>query len=141
MTMPPNSRPKALLILLLTYAAASLIHFIHNAEFLSDYPNLPTSWTRLGVYAAWLVMTAIGVGGWALVSKGYQLVGLLVLMVYAVLGLESLGHYVLAPLSSHTVIMNSTILLEVTTASLVLIEVLRQIMHLTIERKSPRSDT
>lgn len=137
--MTSRSIPKALLILLFTYAAASLVHFTHNAEFLADYPNLPISWTRLGVYAAWLTVTAIGVGGWALVSSGYQLIGLLVLMVYAALGLDSLGHYVVATLSSHTPIMNLTILLEVTTAALVFIEVLRQIMHLTVERKSPHN--
>src|SRR5215469_12243644 len=27
------------------YAAASLVHFTHNAEYLAQYPNLPASWT------------------------------------------------------------------------------------------------
>ena len=39
-------RFKALPFLLLIYAAASLAHFIHNAEFLTDYPGMPASWTR-----------------------------------------------------------------------------------------------
>ncbi len=118
---------KPLLILLLIYAAASYVHFAHNAEFLSDYPNLPASWTRVGVYFAWIGMTILGVAGWIIVVLGYQLVGLSLLAVYAVLGLDSLGHYVLAPLSNHTVAMNSTILIEVSAAVLVLIEIVRKI--------------
>ena len=113
--------------LLLAYAAASLIHFIHNAEFLADYPNLPSSWSRADVYLVWLGMTTVGVIGWLLVARGRLLAGLAVLVVYAGLGIDSLGHYVLAPFSAHSMAMNSTILVEVTAAALVLAEVLRQI--------------
>jgi hypothetical protein len=60
----------------------------------------------------------------------------LFLAVYAVLGLDSIGHYVLAPLSDHTVIMNSTILLEVVAAALVLIEVVKQIARQISQRGS-----
>lgn len=69
--------------LLVAYGAASLVHFIHNAEFLGDYPGLPATWTRAG----------------------------------------SLGHYVVAPMSSHSTAMNATILLEVAAAGLLLAEV------------------
>ena len=120
---------KILLVLLLIYGAASLIHFVHNAEFLSDYPGLPTSWTRAGVYFAWVGLTIVGVVGWVLVNSRYHIVGLLILAIYAALGLDSLGHYVLAPLSEHTVAMNSTILFEVVTAAFVLIEIMRQLVR------------
>jgi hypothetical protein len=113
--------------LLVIYGAASLVHFIHNAEFLAAYPNLPSSWLREDVYLAWVAMTAVGVVGWLLMSRGLVLAGLLILVVYAGLGLDSLGHYALAPLSAHTFAMNSTILAEVTAAGLVLVEVARQI--------------
>lgn len=115
-----------LLFLLLFYGAASLVHFVHNAEFIADYPNLPTSWTRIGVYRAWIALTVVGLTGWLLLSRGHQLTGLLVLATYAVFGLGSVGHYVLAPLSEHSLAMNATILLEVTAAALVLVEVLRR---------------
>lgn len=91
--MAKRSMPTLLPILLLIYLAASLIHFIHNAEFLAEYPNLPTSRTRSGVYFAWITMMIVGVGGWTLVSRGYQQIGLLLLAVYAALGLGSLAHY------------------------------------------------
>ena len=118
---------RTLLALLLIYAAASFIHFVHNAEFLGDYPNLPATWTPAGVYVAWIGMTLVGVIGWLLVRRGFRITGLGVLAVYAALGLDSLGHYVLAPLSAHTLSMNSTILLEVTAAALLLVEVMRQL--------------
>ena len=117
--------PGILLALLLIYGAASLVHFIHNAEFLADYPGMPSSWTREGVYLVWLAMTLIGVVGWLLATRGFQVAGLLLVALYAVCGLDSLGHYLLAPLAAHTTAMNSTILLEVTAAALVLAETLR----------------
>ncbi len=127
MTIESTQRRKNLAILLLAYGAASLVHFVHNAEFLHDYPGLPRTWTHEGVYFAWMAMTAVGVAGWFLATRGYAVVGLLVLAVYAALGMDSLGHYVLAPLSAHSLAMNATILLEVTAAALVLVEVARQL--------------
>jgi len=102
---------------------------MHNAEFLANYPNLPTSWTRAGIYLVWLEITMLGIGGWLLMVYGYSRLGLLMLAIYALLGMDSLGHYILAPMSEHTLGMNSTILFEVTAAVLVLIEVIRTIMR------------
>jgi hypothetical protein len=124
--MNKTNERRTLLTLLAIYASASLIHFTHNAEYLADYPSLPKSWTGTQVYLAWIGMTTIGVIGWILLSRGLVLFGLLVLAVYAALGLDSLGHYVLAPLSAHTAVMNGTILAEVTAAGCVLLEVARQ---------------
>ena len=124
-----------LLALLVAYGAASLVHFIHNAEFLADYPGMPSSWTREGVYLVWLAMSLIGVVGWLLASRGFQVAGLLLVALYAVCGLDSLGHYVLAPLSAHTMAMNSTILLEVTAAALVLAETLRLLARRLFQRR------
>jgi hypothetical protein len=131
---------KTLLTLLLIYGVASLVHFVHNAEFLADYPNLPASWSRTEVYLAWVELTIVGVGGWFLVVRGFRRVGLLLLALYAVLGLDSLGHYVLAPMSEHTLAMNSTILFEVTSAALVLIEVLRQMAQLVLRTRHAKDD-
>ena len=132
---------KTLLILLLIYGAASLIHFVHNAEFLADYPGMPASWTSAGVYFAWIGLTVVGVIGWILLARGYHLAGLLLLAVYAALGLDSLCHYVLAPLSDHTAAtMNSSILFEVAAAALVLIEIVRQMVRRMLHRESPEND-
>ena len=116
------SEQRTLLILVLLYVLASLVHFIHNAEYLPEYPGLPPSWTRSGVYLAWLGMTALGLCGWWLVSRGHVTAGALVLAAYALCGLDSLGHYFVAPFSAHTGAMNATILVEVAAAALVLVQ-------------------
>jgi hypothetical protein len=124
-----DTKHRTLLVLLLVYAAASLVHFIHNAEFIKDYPGLPASWTRGGVYFAWLGMTAVGACGWALLTRNYQIAGALVLAGYAFLGLDSLGHYLLAPFSAHTLAMHATILTEVGAATMVLVQAVRLIVE------------
>lgn len=129
-----TSEQRMLLALVAILAAASLVHFTHNAEFLADYPNLPKSWSPTHVYLAWIGMTTVGVVGWVLVSRGSLVAGLLTLAVYAGLGLDSLGHYLVAPMSAHTAAMNATILAEVTAAGCVLLEVARQIARHLIAR-------
>ena len=129
-------RCRILLTLLIIYGAASLVHFVHNAEFLRDYPSLP-DWSRTDIYVAWLTMTIIGLAGWFLLRRGFPIIGFIALGAYAVLGLDSLGHYVVAPMSAHTFGMNATILLEVTCAGLVLVEVMRQLtLHLRRHARS-----
>jgi len=126
---PSRPERRTLIMLLMIYAAASLIHFTHNAEFLADYPNLPRSWSAAEVYLAWVGMTLVGVVGWSLLSRGLVVAGLLALVVYAALGLDSLGHYVLAPLWAHSRAMNASILAEVTAAGCVLLEVARLLVR------------
>lgn len=133
----PNNR---LLFLLLTvYAVASLVHFVHNAEFLGDYPGLPDSWSRGGIYLAWTAMTAVGALGALLVYRSREAMGLMLLAVYAALGMDSLGHYVVAPVSAHSSMMNATILLEVGAAALVLLEVTRRLFGWAMSRRAMES--
>ena len=116
-------RPDGFLVLLVAYGAASLFHHVHNAEFLAEYPNMPAWLSRAQVYAAWLGVTAVGLAGYFLMRWRFRLAGLLALGVYGALGLYGLGHYVVAPLSTHTLTMNITIFLEVTAALLLLVAV------------------
>ena len=121
---PPRSGARrALPWLLLLYGAATLAHFAHNAEYLSDYPHLP-AWSRAEVYGAWCVVTAIGVAGFVLWSRGLA-GGVAVLTLYALLGFAGLLHYTRAPLSHHTVAMNLTIWAEAAGACLVLFGLLK----------------
>ena len=105
---------------LVVYCAASFLHFSHNAIFLESYPNMPAWLSPTGVWAAWLAVTAVGIVGYLLLRAGYPWRGLLLIAVYAALGLDSLGHYGLAPFSAHTFTMNLTILLDAAAALLVL---------------------
>jgi hypothetical protein len=112
-----------LLPALLAYAAASLFHHLHNATFLSAYPNLPAWLSPAGVYAAWAVVTAVGVLGYLLLRLRHARSGLALLGLYALLGLAGLDHYARAPLAAHSAMMNLSIGCEVATAVLLLVVV------------------
>jgi hypothetical protein len=120
----PGSARQALPWLLVLCAAASFVHFSHNAEYLGAYPNLPASWTRGEVYAIWCGITALGVLGYVLYRTGRR-VGLLLLGLYAAFGFAGLLHYTRAPFSHHTVAMNTSIGAEAAAAALLLVSVVR----------------
>jgi hypothetical protein len=128
----PGSR--WLLPALWAYAAASLFHHVHNATFLAAYPNLPAWLSPVQVYAAWTVVTAVGVLGYLLLRLRHARGGLAVLGLYAVLGLAGLDHYVRAPVAAHSHAMNLSIGCEVTTAVLLLIVVAAELTALLRER-------
>jgi hypothetical protein len=106
---------RSLIALVLVHAAASLLHFAHNAIFLGDYPNMPAWISPSGIYGVWLAEAALGLLGVLLLSRGRR-GGVVLIAIYAVLGLGGLDHYTLAPMSGHTLAMNVTIWLETGTA-------------------------
>ena len=122
-------RSQILLSLLIIHCAASLLHFSHNAIYLREYPNLPAWLTSFGVWASWVGVTLVGASGYWLHRSVAPLVGLCVIAVYAVLGFGGLDHYVVAPVSAHSVAMNATILFEVTTAAVLLVFVVGLIVR------------
>jgi hypothetical protein len=112
-----------LLVFVILYGAASLVHHVHNAVYLDAYPGLPASLTAARVVLAWSGETAIGLLGYLLSRRGRGFAGFSLLGIYAGLGLYGLLHYRLAPMSAHTVAMNATIWLEVGSAMVLLIAV------------------
>ena len=112
--------PKSLQVFVLLYAATSLVHFLHNGKYLNAYPGLPGSWTSTGVYESWAGMTALGALGCLFLSRDMFFLGSSLIIVYSLLGLASLAHYLVAPFSAHAPIMNATILAEVGSAGLLL---------------------
>ena len=111
---------RALPWLLLLYCSASLLHFVHNAEFIADYPNLPLWISRKAIYFSWFAILAIGLCGYCLYRSRHMIIGLVLLAVYATLGLDGLLHYSRAPLAAHSAVMNATIWIEVVTALMAL---------------------
>jgi hypothetical protein len=105
---------RSLLALVLVHTAASLLHFVHNATFLADYPNMPEWLSPAGIYGVWLAQAALAAAGVVLLLRGSR-IGLVLIAIYAVLGFAGLDHYMLAPLSAHTLAMNLTIWLELAT--------------------------
>jgi len=62
--------------LAVAYFAASLAHFVHNAEFIGEYPNLPAWLTSAKVYQAWLAINLIGLLGLLLIRGRFVILGL-----------------------------------------------------------------
>jgi hypothetical protein len=114
------ARSNLLLAFLVLHMAASLWHHIHNGQFLDEYPNMPRGVPPVFAYIAWGVTTAIGLAGYYAVCNGRRLLGFGLLGVYAAYGLLAFGHYTLAPMSAHTLVMNATIWAEALTAALLL---------------------
>lgn len=120
-------RSAGLALALAACVAASLLHHVHNAEYLQDYPNLPGTLTRGGVYAAWLAEAVMAFAGYVLLRLGKEKTGLALIGLYALIGFGGLAHYYAAPLAAHTPAMNATIWLEALTAALLLVTVARRI--------------
>jgi len=132
------SKDAFLLPLMLVYGAASLLHFVHNAVYVHDYPNLPAWLTSGGVMAAWLVEAAVGAVGYVLYSRFSRVAGLMAIALYAVLGFAAFDHYTVAPVSAHTLAMNLTILLEAVTALVLLVFVAQSAFALAAQRVRSR---
>jgi hypothetical protein len=111
---------KTLPVLMVLYGACSLFHFVHNATYIQDYPNLPAWITPVGVYVSWCVIAAVGVVGYWLYRSVSGGAGLFVIALYALFGFGGLDHYTLAPMGAHTLAMNASILAEVVAATLLL---------------------
>jgi high-affinity Fe2+/Pb2+ permease len=48
--LAPPLFPKHIWVLFSAYFVASLLHFVHNAEFIAIYPNMPTWLTRFTIW-------------------------------------------------------------------------------------------
>jgi hypothetical protein len=112
MAMPTNLTndfPRHLGTLVVVYFVASLAHFVHNAEYIAFYPNMPAWITRETVYYAWLGITCIGIAGLIVFRFGLRAFGVMLVGVYGAFGLDGLAHYTLALCSEHTLATNVTI--------------------------------
>lgn len=120
LNLTSNHLPKHIWILLAVYFVASLAHFIHNAEYIAFYPNMPAWITRDTVYIAWLAVTSFGVVGLIASRLRWHALGALFIALYGACGLDGLLHYTLALCSDHTLATNVTIWSE-TVSGLVLL--------------------
>ena len=107
--------PKYFWALFAVYSLASLIHFVHNAEFIAIYPNMPQWITRETVYLAWLGIGSLGLAGLLLWRFKWFALGMLCIGAYGAIGIDGLVHYTLALCGEHTLATNATIWFEVIT--------------------------
>lgn len=121
-TVPPlNMLPKYFWALFAIYSVASLTHFVHNAEFIAIYPNMPVWITRETVYIAWLGIGCLGLAGLLMWRFKLFALGMLCFGAYGALGIDGLAHYTLALCGEHTFATNVTIWFEVITGFVLLI--------------------
>lgn len=126
-----TSLPRHIRVLVAVYFLATLAHFVHNAEYIAFYPNMPASLTRETVYLAWLAIAGVGVAGIVAFRFGWSALGALLLGAYGALGLDGLQHYTLALCSEHTLAANLTIWFEaVAGVALAVASFLRVNIHL-----------
>jgi hypothetical protein len=118
--------PDRLLLPLAAVVLATLVHHVHNAEYLDAYPNMPAWLSPSLVYLAWLGAAAVGLLGYVLVHRGWRLLGYCALLAYAAYALDGLLHYTRAPLGAHTPTMNATIFLEALAGTLLALAVLHR---------------
>jgi hypothetical protein len=118
-SLPPL--PKTLAILFVLYTIASLAHFVHNAEYIAIYPNMPSWITRETVYISWLVVASVGVVGLLAFRFKFRAIGAFFVGAYGALGLDGLLHYTLALCGEHTLMTNVTIWSEATLGLLLLL--------------------
>lgn len=111
---------RTLPILMLAYAATSLVHFAHNAMHLHEYPHMPVWLTPARVYAAWAALSALGACGYWLARRVAPAAGLPLIALYALCGFGGLEHYALAPMSAHSAAMNASIVAEAVAAGVLL---------------------
>jgi hypothetical protein len=113
--------PKYFWGLFALYSIASLTHFVHNAEFIAFYPNMPSWITRETVYLAWLGIGCLGLAGLLMWRFRLFAIGMLCMGAYGALGIDGLAHYTLALCGEHTLATNLTIWFEVITGLVLLI--------------------
>jgi hypothetical protein len=110
-----------LLLISLVYLIASLGHFVHNAEFLDQYPNLPGWITRKGVYLGWLIVTLPGLAAMFAWARGRAGLAFGLLALWGALAYLGLDHYYVAPASAHPSFANVSIVFEVIAGSVLLL--------------------
>lgn len=112
--------PRYIQTFALLYFSASSMHFVHNAEYIAFYPNMPRWLSSEHVYLIWAVITSIGLTAVILHLLKRPLSSLVTFGIYGAFGFDALGHYAVALCSEHTLAMNATIWFEVITGTLLL---------------------
>jgi hypothetical protein len=119
-TPPSANLPQYFWALFALYSIASLTHFVHNAEYIAYYPNMPLWLTRETVYLAWLGIGCLGFAGLMMWRFRWPAPAMLLMGAYGALGIDGLAHYTLALCSEHTLATNLTIWFEVITGFVLL---------------------
>lgn len=95
------------------------VHYTDNYLYFDEYPQ-PASLRRWQVWAAWLLLTAVGLAGYRLYAAGHEVPAYVCFVVYSYTGLSSLGHYFYGGLGDFSVKQHAGILLDGASGSAVI---------------------
>ena len=123
------AQERALFVLISLNVIASVCHYVHYFVYFRAYPNEPDWLSPPRVDLVWFLITIVGVTGYLLFKRHRYLWSFPLLYLYGVLGLGSLGHYLLAPMAAHSFGMNLLIWSEAIAAAVLLVYVLRLQLH------------
>ncbi len=118
-SLPDRRHVRALFRVLSAGVVLTTIHYTDNYLYFDEYPQ-PESLRRWQVYAAWLVLTAIGAAGYALYARGYTAPAYVCLVVYSYTGLSSLGHYLYGSFDEFSAKQHAFILVDGLTGAAVI---------------------
>ena len=134
----PDARSTAVLFrVLLAGVLLTAVHYTDNYLYFDEYPQ-PASLRPWQIYAAWTLLTAVGVAGYRLFKSGYVAPAYVCLVVYSYTGTSSLGHYLYGPLSELSAKQHVFILVDGLTGLAVLAFVAWSIV---VRRRGPRDST
>ena len=93
-----RNAPSASLVrgVVLATIAVTLFHFTDNAINVDDYPKAgwQPQWFDVVVVVSWFLYTAVGVAGWRLYEQGRFGGAHVGLLLYGLLVISSLGHFI-----------------------------------------------
>lgn len=110
---------RTLFRVLLAGVVLTTVHYTDNYLYFDEYPQ-PESLRRWQVYAAWLVLTSVGIAGYRLYERGRTSAAYVCLVVYSYTGLSSLGHYLYGALDEFSLKQHAFILVDGVTGAAVL---------------------
>jgi hypothetical protein len=100
--------------------ASTLVHYTDNLVNIEDYPQ--PHWINEAVIPiVWALLTAAGIGAYALFRRERYVAAGVGLLVYSYAGLSSLGHYPYGAASDFSLKMHAGILLDGLTGAAVLV--------------------
>lgn len=110
-SVPDGRHVRTLFRILLAGIVLTTVHYTDNYLYFDEYPQ-PGSLRPWQVYAAWLLLTAIGITGYRLYRRGLVVPAYVCLVVYSYTGLSSLGHYLYGGLDEFSAKQHAFILID-----------------------------
>ncbi|WP_425397514.1 hypothetical protein [Aeoliella sp.] len=111
--------PRTLLALVVVNVLASILHYVDNICYFSEYPE-PTWLNPCIIDLFWFVMTPFAVFGYWYYKQNWFTLSRVTLAAYSVMSLLVLGHYLIAPPWQVSFRINLFILIEAVAALVLL---------------------